>query len=84
MSRICICHETHRGGQAPGPHCPSAKLLAFLFDEVVESGDWIKAIAINGQTGVVTITSYSKERGENQQRFNLSGEISDAMMGARP
>ena len=76
----CICHRTQQGQQAPGPHCPTASTLGFILDEVVEPGDWIKAVAINGQTGLVTITAYTKgsDGGENVQTFNLRG-VSDAV-----
>lgn len=75
---ICTCHKTQEIGQAPGPKCPTASVLAFLLDEVVEPGDWIKAVAINGQTGVVKITSYRTGEGEKVQTYPLRG-ISDVL-----
>ena len=74
----CICHTTQQGQQAPGPHCPTAKTLGFILDEVVRPGDWIKAVAINGQTGLVTITSYTQDGGEDTQTFELRG-VSSAL-----
>jgi len=67
---------TRETQQAPGPHRPNGKTLGYICEDIIGKGE-IEEIVINGQTGMLYITTNDGKKSETQ-KFDMAG-ISDAL-----